>query len=72
MAELLVGQDAGSSGLCHELSVGPQRAGSHLYLISLTDQRNALNDRMIGLIEGAESSGQPIDPNKAKELVDNA
>lgn len=41
-------------------------------IISFTDQRNALKDRMLELLEGAEFDGKPIDPHDAKTLVDQA
>jgi hypothetical protein len=41
-------------------------------LISFTDPRNALKDRMIQLLEGAEFGGKPIDPYEANDLVDKA
>ena len=41
-------------------------------LADLTSQRDALAEQMIGLLQGAEFGGKPIDRHQADELVDQA
>src|SRR5262249_52136566 len=38
-------------------------------LVSITNQRNALAQQMIGLLEGAEVDGQPNDGKQARQLI---
>jgi hypothetical protein len=54
-------------------STGDQTyAGLQSQLSSFTNQRNSLASQMLGLLEGAEFNGQPLDPNQANSLVQQA
>jgi hypothetical protein len=41
-------------------------------LASFTDQRNLLGAQILGILQGAEFNGQPIDPNQASSLIQQA